>query len=57
MGDVRRSLSEVCEWTELMDRTSSELKVEVSQLHSEVLEGYTLEEEAKVHMNKNKSPR
>lgn len=57
MGDVRRSLSEVCEWTELMDRTSSELKVEVSQLHSEVLEGYTLAEEAKVHMNKNKNLR
>ncbi|KAK4321940.1 hypothetical protein Pmani_007291 [Petrolisthes manimaculis] len=57
MGDVRRSLSEVCEWTELMDRTSSELKGEVSQLHSEVLEGYTLAEEAKVHMSKNKNPR
>lgn len=57
MGNIRHSLVEETEWIEQMSSTTSELKGEVTQLHSEVLEGYTLLEEAKAQLNKIKNPR
>ncbi|XP_050715058.1 nuclear pore complex protein Nup214-like isoform X2 [Eriocheir sinensis] len=58
MGMLRCSLGEAAEWVDQMNSTTSELKGEVGQLHSEVLEGFTLAEEAEAQVNKKiKNPR
>lgn len=57
MGGLRCCLGEAAEWVEQMGCTTAELKGEVGQLHSEVLEGYTLAEEAEAQVSKNKNPR
>lgn len=57
MGQLRCLLGEAAEWVDQMNSTTSELKGEVGQLHSEVLEGFTLAEEAEAQVNKNKNPR
>ena len=57
IGELRCSLGETGEWVSEMSSTTSELKGEVGQLHSEVLEGFILAEEADAKVTKNKNPR
>ena len=57
MGELRCSLSDTAEWVDEMSSTTSELKGEVGQLHSEVLEGFILAEEAEAQVTKSKNPR
>ncbi|XP_045116553.1 nuclear pore complex protein Nup214-like isoform X2 [Portunus trituberculatus] len=57
MGELRCSLGETAEWVDEMSSTTSELKGEVGQLHSEVLEGFILAEEAEAQVVKSKNPR
>ncbi|XP_069940015.1 nuclear pore complex protein Nup214 isoform X2 [Cherax quadricarinatus] len=57
MGTIRKCIIEESEWINQMSCTTVELKAEISQLHSEVLEGYTLLEEAEAQLNKSKNPR
>ncbi|XP_069980451.1 nuclear pore complex protein Nup214-like isoform X8 [Penaeus vannamei] len=57
MGKIRSSLGEQKTWIDQMSSTTAELKAEVMQLHSKVLEGYTLREEAEGQLQKRKNPR
>ncbi|XP_042889637.1 nuclear pore complex protein DDB_G0274915-like isoform X3 [Penaeus japonicus] len=57
MGKIRSSLVEQKTWIDQMSSTTAELKAEVMQLHSKVLEGYTLREEAEGQLQKRKNPR
>ncbi|XP_037775969.1 nuclear pore complex protein DDB_G0274915-like isoform X6 [Penaeus monodon] len=57
MGKIRSSLVEQKTWIDQMSSTTAELKTEVMQLHSKVLEGYTLREEAEGQLQKRKNPR
>ncbi|KAK7022826.1 hypothetical protein SK128_011864 [Halocaridina rubra] len=57
MGLIRRNLSEENEWIEQMSSTTSELMSEVTQLHTKVLQGFKLREEADAHISKRKNPR
>lgn len=57
MGTIRSSLSAESEWIHQMSKTTQELGSEVATLHSAVLEGFTLLEEADLQKNKINNPR
>ncbi|KAK8380571.1 hypothetical protein O3P69_016878 [Scylla paramamosain] len=57
MSELRCFLGETAEWVNEMNSTTSELKGEVGQLHSDVLEGFILAEEAEAQVVKSKNPR